>query len=148
MILMQHEDLKSKGDARPGCEQGEGRNSVCTRCFCIPLFWVGAPTSGETEAWESHDIQGIFTGISCHCWEQLGGNLMKMQPYEPRKTFRFGSYLHQSQVLCRTFVPGAPHLGCSKPFYLPCMVERLSPSSTGQFLGLFLLSLTPSAPAF
>ena len=69
-----------------------------------------------------------------------------MQPSEPRKTFRFGSYLHQSQVLCSTFIPGAPHLGCSKPFYPLCMVDRLSPNSTGQFLGLFPPSLTPSAP--
>lgn len=73
---------------------------------------------------------------------------MKMQPSESRKTFRFGSYLHQSQVLCSTFIPGAPHLGCSKPFYPLCMVDRLSPNSTGQFLGLFPPSLTPSAQTF
>lgn len=50
MTLMQHENLKSKGGARPGCEQGKGHNSVCARCYCILQFWLGAPTSGETEA--------------------------------------------------------------------------------------------------
>lgn len=41
MTLMQHENLKSKGDARPGCEQGKGHNCVC-KVLLHPAVLVGS----------------------------------------------------------------------------------------------------------
>lgn len=43
------------GHTAPCCHHGD--ISECERCCCIPQSWSGSSYSGETEAWERHDMK-------------------------------------------------------------------------------------------
>lgn len=59
-------------------------------------------------------------GTSHCCQQQPRANLMKVQPSDPRKASRLGSFLHQSGVLCRILLLSR----CQQTFNFTVSVHR------------------------